>query len=71
MHVWETRSASRAALSFAFSKIAVERLAGRTDPPNQASRRVLEKLGMRYHDTTVENGLTVVNYWMERKDWNE
>jgi ribosomal-protein-alanine N-acetyltransferase len=39
--------ASIAALQFAFSRLKVDRIAGLTDPPNAASIRVLQKLGMR------------------------
>ncbi|MFN7931924.1 MAG: GNAT family N-acetyltransferase [Bryobacteraceae bacterium] len=39
--------ASAASLRFAFSRLPVDRIAGRTDGPNKASIRVLQKLGMR------------------------
>ncbi|MBS1827406.1 MAG: GNAT family N-acetyltransferase [Acidobacteria bacterium] len=39
--------ASAATLRFAFTRLPVDCIAGRTDKPNAASIRVLQKLGMR------------------------
>lgn len=59
--------ASQAALAFAFSTLPVDRIAGRTDPPNAASVRVLEKLGMSYAGRTTVDHLDTVCYWIYRQ----
>ncbi|MBL8177957.1 MAG: GNAT family N-acetyltransferase [Bryobacterales bacterium] len=58
--------ASRAALDFVFATLPVARIAGRTDPPNQASIRVLEKLGMRFVERNISEGVDTVSYLIER-----
>mgnify|MGYP000078272308 CR=1 FL=1 len=42
----EAVEAAAATLRFVFSQLQVDRIAGRTDAPNAASIRVLQKLGM-------------------------
>ncbi len=58
--------AARAALAFAFSALPVDRIAGRTDPPNTASIRVLEKLGMQCVGAANIDGRATVCYTIAR-----
>ncbi len=58
--------AARAVLDFAFSALPVHRIAGRTDPPNTASIRVLEKLGMQRVGAAHVDGRAIVCYSMAR-----
>jgi ribosomal-protein-alanine N-acetyltransferase len=62
--------ASIAALRFAFSVTGSGCIHGRTDPPNTASIRVLEKLGMSYVGQTLEGGLPIVTYSISREDFH-
>jgi len=59
--------ASQAALEFAFSVLPVDRIWGRTDAPNSASVRVLEKLGMEYEERVTVDGLDTVRYIIHRR----
>ncbi len=61
--------ASNAALMFGFQSSGRECIYGRTDPPNAASIRVLEKLGMRFVSLTVEGRSPVVTYSISREDY--
>ena len=47
--------ASRALLAHAFEHYGLHRVCGRLEPRNEASARVLEKLGMRREGLLVEN----------------
>lgn len=58
--------AGRAVLDHGFDRIGLERIHGRTDPPNVASRRVLERLGMRFVDIRRNGSLDVAVYLLER-----
>lgn len=58
--------ASRAVLGLAFEKLPVKRIAGRTDPPNRASVRVLEKLGMRFEGRSSAEGMESLCYCIDR-----
>ena len=59
--------AARALLAWAFRDTGLPRVFAGTDPPNRASLRVLEKLGMRYHGirTTVAGEIP---YWVIERD---
>jgi RimJ/RimL family protein N-acetyltransferase len=63
--------ASRAVLSHGFRILRCDRIASRTDPPNAASMRVMEKLGLDYGGIRVEDGRETVCYWSYRHEWNE
>lgn len=58
--------AARAALAFAFSALPVDRIAGRTNPPNTASIRVLEKLGMQPLGSAIVDGRATLCYTIAR-----
>ena len=62
----------RAALGHGFESLNFEKVVARTAPENQASRRVLEKLGFEfrglvYHEFDCE---TVASYSLSRADFN-
>ena len=61
--------AARAVLDHAFDALAFARVPGRTDAPNRASARVLERLGMRFEGETVVNGNPHVCYSITREEW--
>lgn len=54
--------ASRAVLDYAFEVLACERVRAATDPPNVASVRVMERLGMRFVRRGALNGLDTLFY---------
>lgn len=56
-----TESAN-AVLSHAFLRLGLPRVVGRTDSPNLASVRVLERLGMQFEGEHVIRGLPTLHY---------
>jgi ribosomal-protein-alanine N-acetyltransferase len=58
--------AARACVGYAFGALGLERIVAIARPANAASRRVLEKLGMRLVKTTEWDGGPVVWYEIER-----
>ena len=58
--------AARAALQFAWETAGLSRVVAVAIAENQASRRIMEKLGMRYERDTVHRGFPVVLYSVER-----
>jgi len=54
--------AARAVLQFGFEEAGLERIYAGADPPNAASIRVMEKLGLRFARQTLVNGLEAVYY---------
>jgi ribosomal-protein-alanine N-acetyltransferase len=56
----------QALLRFGFEQLDEERIWARTDPPNIASRRVMERAGMSYSGREREGDVEVVTYVMER-----
>ncbi len=57
--------AGREVMRWAFVDLGLERLIGRTDPPNAASARVLERLGMDFVRRVEENGMDTAYYSIE------
>jgi len=54
----------------AFERVGLDRIVGRYDPRNHASRRIMEKLGMRRErDSVTKYGGPVRIYALEREDW--
>jgi RimJ/RimL family protein N-acetyltransferase len=51
----DATEAARALLAIAFEDYELHRVCGRLEPRNEASARVLEKLGMRREGLLVEN----------------
>ena len=61
--------ASRAVLAHGFGRCGLERIAGRTDAPNRASARVLERLGMRFEGERPVAGRPTLHYVLSRTDF--
>ncbi len=58
--------AARAVLAYAFTDLAYARVYGRTDTPNLASQRVLQRLGMTCEGETLHNDLPTTVYVLTR-----
>jgi ribosomal-protein-alanine N-acetyltransferase len=61
--------ACRAVLSHAFGSLALPRVLARTDVPNRASARVLERLGMRFEGERALNGQPTLHYGMSKAEF--
>ena len=62
--------ASRAVLAHGFQSAGLARIAGRTDTPNRASARVLERLGMRFEAEHIVNERPTLHYAIERETFD-
>jgi RimJ/RimL family protein N-acetyltransferase len=62
--------AARATLRYAFEKRRLERVVGLANVENLASRRVLEKLGMRYERTAEYQGELEAWYAVSREEFS-
>lgn len=58
--------AARAALAFAWATLACDAVWAATDPPNEVSVRVLERIGMTFERRAAVNGLDTLFYAMTR-----
>lgn len=58
--------AARGVLHYGFEQCGLTRVVAATDPPNQASVRVLEHLGMRPSRREVQHGVEVLCYEIDR-----
>jgi ribosomal-protein-alanine N-acetyltransferase len=54
--------AGNAVLAHAFLQVGLPRVVGRTDSPNLASARVLERLGMQFEGERLVHGLPTLHY---------
>jgi ribosomal-protein-alanine N-acetyltransferase len=61
--------AARTVLAHAFGALGLERVAGRVDTPNQASARVLERLGMHFEGERLVHGRPTLHYGISRADF--
>ena len=61
--------AARAALAFGFERTGLQRIVAYAVPDNVASRRVIEKLGMRFERAERMWGLDLVRYAIGRDEW--
>jgi ribosomal-protein-alanine N-acetyltransferase len=61
--------ASRAVLDYAFDALGLPRVPGRTDTPNRASARVLERLGMTFEGEVLVHGSPHVCYSVAHAGW--
>lgn len=61
--------AGREMLRWAFEDFRLARLYARTDPPNEASVRVMQRLGMDFVRRVEEHGLDLVYYVMTIEDF--
>jgi RimJ/RimL family protein N-acetyltransferase len=59
--------AARAAVAFAFEALGYPSIWAATDPPNTASIRVMDRLGMRFERRASMNGLDTVFYGLDRE----
>ena len=60
---------AKAALAYAFKKLNLDRIIALAKPDNTASRRVIEKLGMRYIKNTEYWGITCAYYAISRSQY--
>ena len=63
--------AGLAARNWAFDHLGVEEVISVTLPHNEASRRVMEKVGLRYDRTQVVAGREQVIYAITRAEWEQ
>jgi len=63
--------AARAVLTYAFQQLGIEQVWAATDPPNVASIRVMERLGMQFDRRGQLNGLDTVFYTLSRSQFGE
>ena len=61
--------AAVAVLHHGFQERKLARVRAGTDPPNTASIRVMEKLGMSFERRTLVNGLDVIYYTLTREQF--
>jgi RimJ/RimL family protein N-acetyltransferase len=61
--------AAEAALAYGFEQVGLERIIALTKPENTASRRVMEKLGMRYEKNLHIFHLEAVYYAITQDAW--
>lgn len=61
--------AARAVLRYGFEESDLPNIYAGADPPNAASFRVIEKLGMKFARKTLVNGLEAIYYVMSRDDY--
>lgn len=64
-----TTEAARAALWYGFDVLGFACVVADADPPNLASFRVIEKLGMRYANRGFRHNVEVITYTLARKDF--
>jgi RimJ/RimL family protein N-acetyltransferase len=61
--------AAREVLRYGFEGLKLANIYAGADPPNVASFRVIEKLGMKFARKTMVNGLEAIYYLMNRDDY--
>lgn len=61
--------AARAVLDFGFRRAALPRIYAGADPPNRASFRVIEKLGMRFADMRVTAAGETPHWVIEQEEF--
>ena len=61
--------AAKAFLYYGFETLELARIYVGADPPNIRSLRVIEKLGMKFAQKKMVNGLEAVYYVMRREDY--
>lgn len=69
---WRKGLASEAAekiLAYGFGDLTLEKIVAVARPENTASRRVMEKLGMRYDCTGIFYGSELVHYSITKSAW--
>lgn len=69
---WEkaiATEAARAVLRYGFEETGIERIYASADPPNAASFRVMEKIGMKFARRMTINELAAICYVIKREDY--
>jgi ribosomal-protein-alanine N-acetyltransferase len=61
--------AAEAVADYAFEELGFTELLASTDPPNRASIRVMERLGMRFLEAGHASGHPLVFYRIARSEW--
>ena len=61
--------AAKAALAYGFEKLKLDRIIALAKPDNTASRRVIEKIGMRYLKNAEYWGITCAYYAISRSQY--
>lgn len=61
--------AARGVLDHAFANLGLARIRAGADPPHVASFRVMERLGMVFHERLCEQGRETVYYVVDRTAW--
>lgn len=61
--------AARAVQRYAFEETNLKQIYAGADPPNVASFRVMEKIGMKFAGRMMVNGLEAIYYVMKREDY--
>jgi [ribosomal protein S5]-alanine N-acetyltransferase len=61
--------AAEASMAWGFGEVGLDEVVSFTLTDNAASRRVMEKLGMRYDRDFERHGLPHVLYRLSRKEW--
>lgn len=62
-----TTEAAKACIHWGFEQLSLDRIVAITQPTNQASQRVMQKLGMQYEKNAYYYGLEVVYYGLNRR----
>lgn len=60
-----------AMLAFGFERGGLEEIRASTDHPNEASVKVMKRLGMRFHSRDREEPWDQIHYVLSRADWDK
>jgi ribosomal-protein-alanine N-acetyltransferase len=63
--------AGRAVLRYGFEETGLKQIYAGADPPNAASFRVMEKIGMKFARLMTINGLEAIYYVVKREDYGK
>ncbi len=63
--------AASAVMDWGFRDHGFDEIYAAADAPNEASIRVMQKIGMRYHENRIENGVECVYYKVTRSEFYE
>ena len=63
--------AAEACLDYGFEQLNLKKIAAVTRPENESSRRVMEKIGMKYDGLGKFYGLNLAHYSIKKRDWEK
>lgn len=63
--------AAEACLAYGFNQLNMRKIVAVTRPENEASRRVMEKLGMKYDGLGKFYGAKLTHYSIRKSDWEK